>query len=86
MYPDTVEFGWLYKDDIITNDSRVMIGTSNINFNDSTLITTIQFILLFEEDKGDYICYVINNGSLNYNSISLQNISSKLFYLCLNPF
>ena len=75
---DTIEFGWLYKDDIITNDSRVSIGTSNIN---STLITTIQFNLLFEEDEGDYICYVINNGSLNYDSINLQNFTSKLFCL-----
>ena len=76
---DTIEFGWLYKDDIITNDSRVTIGTSNIN---STLIITIQFNLLFEEDEGDYyICYVINNGSLDYDSINLQNFTSKLFCL-----
>ena len=76
--PGSIELGWLNEDDIITNDSRVTIDTSNIN---STLITTIQFNLLFEEDEGDYICYVINNGSLNYDSINLQSFTSKLFYL-----
>ena len=77
--PDTVEFGWLNEDDIITNDSRVTIDASSGYFNDSTLVTIIQFDPLSEEDENEYTCYAIINGSYIFESISLQNIRSKLF-------
>ena len=76
--PDTIELGWLNEDDIITNDSRVTIVTSSDYFNGSTLVTTIQFDPLTEEDEDEYICYAIINGSFVSESISLQNITSKL--------
>ena len=77
--PDTIELGWLNEDDIITNDSRVTIVRSSYYFfNDSTLVTTIQFDPLTEEDEDEYICYAMINGSYVFESISLQNIISKL--------
>ena len=86
--PDTVELGWLDADDIITNDSRVTIDASGNYFNDSTLVTIIQFDPLAEEDEDEYTCYAIINGSFIFESISLQNITSKLFlniikYTCM---
>ena len=77
--PDTVELGWLNEDDIITNDSRVTIDVSSDYFNDSTLVTIIQFDPLAEEDEDEYTCYAIINGSFIFESISLQDIISKLF-------
>ena len=76
--PDTVELGWLNENDIITDDSRVTINTSSDYFNDSTLVTVIQFDPLTEEDEDEYICYAMINGSYVFNSIILQNITSKL--------
>ena len=82
--PDTVELGWLNEDDIITDDSRVTVDASSDYFNDSTLVTTIKFDPLSEEDEDEYICYVIINGSFIFESISLQNIISKLILeLCM---
>jgi len=80
--PGNIEFGWVNKEDIITDDSRVTIDTSPTDvssgyFNDSTLFTSIQFDPLSEEDEGEYICYVIINGSFIYDFISLQNFASK---------
>ena len=77
--PNTIELGWLNEDDIITYDGRVTIDTSSDFFNDSTLITTIQFDPLTEEDEDEYICYAIINGSFIFESINLQNIISKSF-------
>ena len=77
--PDSVELGWLNEDDIITDDSRVTIDVSSVYFNDSTLVTIIQFDPLAEEDEDEYTCYAIINGSFIFESISLQNIISKLF-------
>ena len=76
--PDTIELGWLNEDDIITNDSRVTVDTSSDYLNGSTLVTTIQFDPLIEEDEDEYICYAMINGSFVFESISLQNITSKL--------
>ena len=76
---DTIEFGWLNEDDIITNDSRVTINASSDYYNDSTLVTVIQFDPLFEDDKDkDFFCYSILNGSLIYEFINLKNFISKL--------
>ena len=76
-----VELGWLYDDDIITNDSRVTINTSNGYFNDSTVVTVIQFDPLIEDDKDkEYFCYSILNGSLIYEFVNLKNFMSKLLY------
>ena len=78
--PDTIELGWLNEDDIITDDNRVsIISSSNDYFNDSTLVTIIQFDPLAEEDEDEYTCYAITNGSYVFESISLQNITSKLY-------
>ena len=77
--PDTIEFGWLNEDDIITDDSRVTIDTSVTYLNGSTLVTTIQFNPLAEEDEDDYLCYAIIKGSFINESIYLQNFISKLF-------
>ena len=78
--PDAIELGWLYKDDIITDDSRVTIDTLPDYYNDSSLVTIIQFDPLFEDDMGEYICYAIINGSFISESINLQDFTSKLFY------
>ena len=80
--PDDIEFGWINKENIITDDSRVTIDTSPTNassgyFNDSTLFTSIQFNPLTEEDEGQYICYAIINESFIFEPISLQNFTSK---------
>ena len=79
MDPDTIELGWLNEDNIITDDSRVTIDTSSDYFNDSTLVTIIQFDPLAEKDEDEYTCYAVINGSFIFESISLQNIISKLF-------
>ena len=77
--PDTIELGWLNEDDIITDDARVTINTSSDYFNDSTIITIIQFDPLTEEDENEYICYALITGSFIFESINLQNIISKSF-------
>ena len=85
--PDEVKLGWVYEDDIITDDNRVTIDVSNNKFNDSTLVTIIQFNSLIEEDEDEeHICYAIINGSLIFQSKHLQNFTSKLFftYVCNN--
>ena len=71
--PDTIEFGWLNEDDIITDDSRVTIYKSS---DDNILITIIQFDPLYEEDEDEYTCYTIVNGSFTFDSIDLQNFTS----------
>ena len=73
MDPHTIDIHWLNKDDIITDDSRVTIGTSN---DDSSLFTIIQFDPLFEDDEGEYICYAVINGSFIFEPINLQNFTS----------
>ena len=74
--PDTIELGWLNEDDIITDDRRVTIDTSN-TYNNTTLIATIQFDPLNEVDENQYTCYAIANGSFISESIDLQNFTSK---------
>ena len=69
--PNTAELGWLNEDDFITDDSRVTISD---HFNDTTLVTTIQFDPLVEEDKDEYLCYAIINGSLIYEFIDLLRL------------
>ena len=78
--PDTAELGWLYKDDIITDDNRVTINSYNNYFNDSTLVTIIQFDRVIEGDQDiDYICYALMNGSFIIQLIDFYNFTSKLF-------
>ena len=78
--PDTIELGWLNKDDIITNDSRVTIvgspddlsnNLSNISTRDIT--TVLQFNPLYEDDEGTYTCFAMINESETFTSIQLQN-------------
>ena len=77
--PDTIEFGWLNEDDIITDDSRVtIVRSSTDNFNESTLVTIIQFDPLKEEDEDEYICFTILNESFIFKSINLQNFTGKM--------
>ena len=83
--PDTIELGWLNEDDIITDDSRVTVYLSDY-FNHN-LVTFIQFDPLIEEDEGEYICYVVMNGSLIFEFIDLQNFTSTyvhyfIYYIC----
>ena len=75
--PDTIELAWLNEDEIFTDDSRVTIDTISDYFNDSTLVTIIQFDPLSEEDEGEYTCYAKVNGSFIFESINLQNFRSK---------
>jgi len=75
--PDDIELGWVNKEDIITDDSRVTVNASSGYFNGSTLFTSIRFDPLSEEDEGEYICYAIINGSFIFEPISLQNFTSK---------
>ena len=79
--PDTIELQWLNEDDIITDDSRVTIDISSDYFNDSTLVSIIQFDPLIEEDEGEYICYAVINGSFVFDYTNLQNFRSK--YVCI---
>ena len=75
--PDTIELGWVNEDDIITDDSRVIINASSTYLNESTLFTIIQFDPLNEVDENQYTCYAIVNGSFIFESIDLQNLTSK---------
>ena len=75
--PDTTELGWVNEDDIITDDGRVIIDTLSDYYNDSGLVSIIQFDPLFEEDVGEYICYAVINGSFIFEPINLQNFTSK---------
>ena len=75
--PDNIELAWLNEDDFITDDSRIILNSSNDSFNDSTLVAIIQFDPLSEEDEGEYICYAVINGSYIFESINLQNFRSK---------
>ena len=72
--PNTIELGWLNEGDIVTNDSRV---NANAYSNDSYLFTIIRFDPLFKEDEDEYICYAVINGSLVFESVYLENITSK---------
>ena len=77
--PDTVEFGWLFEDDIITDDSRVTTETSYDYYNDRSLVTIIQFDPLFEGDEGEYICYAVINSSFIIERINLQKFTGKKY-------
>ena len=77
--PDTVELGWLNEDDIITDDGRVTIDASSY-YNDSSLVTIIQFNPLIEDDEGEYICYAIINGSFIIESVILQKLTGTAVY------
>ena len=79
--PDTIELHWLNEFDIITDDSRVTIDTSSDYFNDSTLVSVIQFDPLIEEDEGEYICYAVINESFVFEYTYLQNFKSKYMYM-----
>ena len=71
--------GWLFEDDIITDDSRVTIDTSNNYFIDRSVDAIIQFNPMIEEDEGNqYICYGVINGSFIYKPIDLQMFTGKL--------
>ena len=74
--PDIVKLGWVYENDIVTDDSRVTINTSNDYFNVSKLVSIIHFNSLIEEDEGEYICYAIINGSFVFEYTNLQNFTS----------
>ena len=74
---DAIEIAWLNEEDIVTDDSRVTIDTSSDNFNNNTLVTTIQFDPLIEGDEGVFICYAIINESFIFESIELQDFRSK---------
>ena len=80
--PDTVELGWLYEEEFITNDNRVtVIESSNVapvnsSFNFS-VTTIIRFDPLYEDDNGTYTCYSIVNESESFSSIQMQNFRSK---------
>ena len=74
---DTIELGWLYEDDIITDDSRVTIDASSYYFNGSTLVKAIHFNRLIEKDQDEYACYAIINGSFIFEFLNLQNFISK---------
>ena len=83
--PDTVELGWLNEDDIITNDSRVTIRSSNDSSNSTTSVITtiILFDPLFEDDEGSYSCYSRVNESEIITSIQLQNFRSTQVIMCM---
>lgn len=76
MDSNTIELGWLNEEDIITDDSRVTIDISS-DYSNSTVI---RFDPLMEEDEDEYICYAIINGSFVFDSIDLQNFTSKYLY------
>ena len=73
MDSNTIELGWLNEEDIITDDSRVTIDI----LSDYSNSTVIMFDPLMEEDKGEYLCYAIINGSFVFDSIDLQNFTGK---------
>jgi len=77
VVPNIIFLGWVNEETIITNGSRVTVNASSGYFNNSTLFTSIHFDPLTEEDEGEYICYAIINGSFIFESISLQNFTSK---------
>ena len=79
MDPNTIKFGWLNEDGIITDDNRVTIHTSSDYYNESSLVTIIQFDPLIEEDEGEYVCYAIMNESLTFEVINLTNFRSELY-------
>ena len=76
--PDAIKLGWLNEDDIITDDNRVTIDASSDYFNNSNLVTIIQFDPLIEDDEGEYICYAIMNESLIFEAINMMNFTSEL--------
>ena len=78
--PDTIEFGWLNEDDIITNDSRVTIVRSSndlisSDFSIMVFVTIVKFNSLVEDDEGNYTCYSTVNGTEISRSIQLQTTS-----------
>lgn len=76
---DSVELRWLNEDNIITNDSRVIIIESvngSSNFSNTVITTIIRFDPLYENDDGNYTCYAIINESEVFTSIQLQNFRS----------
>ena len=88
---DTIELGWDYDKEFISDDGRVTIietpdvepNNSSFNFSNSFITTIIRFDPLYEDDEGNiYTCYSIVNESEYSTSIQLQYIGSM--YLCVN--
>ena len=80
---DTIELGWINEDDIITDDSRVIIVqspdelTNNLsNINISVIAIVLRFDPLYEDDEGIYTCFAIIDESEAFASIQLQNFGS----------
>ena len=77
---DSIELGWDYEEEFITDDSRVTtiespyVEPSNIHFNIVT--TIIRFDPLYEDDEGNYTCHLIVNTSETFTSIQIQNFRS----------
>ena len=77
---NTIRLGWLYEDDITTDNSRVTVDRLSYNFNNNTLVKSIHFDPLTEEDANkEYICYVIINTLFVIESLALEHLKSKLF-------
>ena len=74
--PNAIRLAWLNEEDIVTVDSRVTINASSGNFSAGSLVTTIQFDPLIENDEGNYTCYAEINGSFVFESIELQTRST----------
>ena len=80
---DTIELGWINEDDIITDDSRVIIVQSpdeitnnSSNINTSVITTILRLDPLYEDDEGIYTCFAIIDDSEAFTSIQLQNFGS----------
>ena len=84
MDPDTIELGWDYEEEFISDDGRVTIieipdvepNNSSFNFSNSFITTIIRFDPLHEDDEGSYTCYSIVNESEYSTSIQLQYFRS----------
>ena len=76
---NTIRLGWLYEDDITTDNSRVTVDRLSKNFNNNTLVKSIHFDTLAEEDENEYFCYVIINTLFLVKSLALEHFKSKLF-------
>ena len=90
--PDTIELAWDYEEEFISDESRVTIIESldvepvnnSFNFSNSIVSTIIRFDPLYENDEGNYTCYLILNESEFFTSIQLQNFRSMYMhtYVC----
>ena len=75
----SVMISWMGPGGVILNDSRVTISPTTSSGN--TYTSSLQFTYLMEGDEGTYTCNVMILETSGSQSVELQSLISKFYFL-----